>query len=123
MAMQCFAKIGEIISLANGFLRSSSGAGINGWFERLNGRLGVGSAHRVTLNSHDIERAVDSYRQVGERRFLAARRFNHHPLVKRDRAVGASHVIIAVERELCRAVLAVMGAQHRNFHSPRRKRY
>jgi hypothetical protein len=31
-AMQCFAKIGEIISLANGFLRSSSGAGINGRF-------------------------------------------------------------------------------------------
>jgi hypothetical protein len=79
--MQCFTKIGEIISLANDFLRSSFGAGINGWFGWLNGKLGTGSGHRVTLNSHDIERAEDSDRQVGERRFLAALIFDHHPLV------------------------------------------
>jgi len=29
-AMQCFAKIDKLISLANGFLRSSPWAGING---------------------------------------------------------------------------------------------
>jgi len=57
MAMQCSAKIGKLISLANGFLRSSSGAGINGRFGWLNGKLGVGSGNRVILNSHDVVRA------------------------------------------------------------------
>jgi hypothetical protein len=38
--MQCFAKIGEPISLANGFLIGSSSAGIYGWFGQLNGKLG-----------------------------------------------------------------------------------
>jgi len=56
-AMQCFAKIGKFISSANGFLRGSSGAGINGRFGRLNGKLGVGSGHKVILNSHDVVRA------------------------------------------------------------------
>jgi hypothetical protein len=62
MAMQCFAKIGDIIFWANDFLRSSFGAGINGWFGPLNGELGVGSGHRVTLNSHDIEPAENNDR-------------------------------------------------------------
>lgn len=55
-AMQCLAKIGKLISLANCFLGSSSVAGINGRFGRLDGKLGVGSGLRVILNSRDIER-------------------------------------------------------------------
>jgi hypothetical protein len=46
MAMQCFTKIGEIVSLANGFLRSRFGAGTNGWFGWLNGKLGIGVSAR-----------------------------------------------------------------------------
>jgi hypothetical protein len=40
-AMQCFVKIGEIISLANNFSRERPSAGINGRFGRLNGKFGV----------------------------------------------------------------------------------
>jgi hypothetical protein len=56
MAMQCFAKIGKFISLANGFSRSSSEAELNGRFGWLNGMLGVSSGHNVILNNHDIAR-------------------------------------------------------------------
>jgi hypothetical protein len=56
MAMQCFAKIGKFISSANGFLRDSSGVEINGRFGRLNGKLGVGSYHRIILNRRDVVR-------------------------------------------------------------------
>jgi hypothetical protein len=42
--MQYFAKIGEPISLANGFLISSSSAGVYGWFGQLNGKLGQAHA-------------------------------------------------------------------------------
>jgi hypothetical protein len=45
MAMQCFAKIGEPISLANDFLIGSSSAEIFGWFGQLNGKLG--KAHQT----------------------------------------------------------------------------
>jgi hypothetical protein len=55
-AMQCFAKIGKFISSANGFSRGSSVSGINGRFGRLNGKLGVGSGHRVIPDRRDIER-------------------------------------------------------------------
>jgi len=51
MAMQCFAKIGKFISLENGFLRSSSRAGINGWFGRLNGK-GIHSASLKIMGSN-----------------------------------------------------------------------
>jgi hypothetical protein len=54
--MQCFAKIGELISLANGFLRCGSQAGINGRFGRLSGKPNVGLGHRIILNGRDIER-------------------------------------------------------------------
>jgi hypothetical protein len=40
-AMQCFAKIGQIISLANSFSRDGPWAGINGRFGWLNGKFGV----------------------------------------------------------------------------------
>jgi hypothetical protein len=55
-AMQCLANIGRLISLANGFLRSGSRAGINGRFGLPNGKLGVGSGHGITHNSRGIER-------------------------------------------------------------------
>jgi hypothetical protein len=55
-AMQCLAKIGKLISLANCFSSGSSEVGINGRFGRLNGKLGVGSGHRVIPDRRDIER-------------------------------------------------------------------
>jgi hypothetical protein len=55
-AMQCLAKIGKLISLANCFSSGSSEVGINGRFGRLNGMLGVGSGHRVIPDRRDIER-------------------------------------------------------------------
>jgi len=38
MAMQCFANIAKLISLANGFSTNRPGAGISSWFGRLNGK-------------------------------------------------------------------------------------
>lgn len=67
----------------------------------------------MTLNSHDIERAENSDRQVGERRSLTAFIFDHYPLVKRDWAAEAAPALIAMGHELRRAVLAVMAAQYR----------
>jgi hypothetical protein len=66
-AMQRLANIGRLISLANGFLRSGSQAGINGRFGLPNGKLGIGSGHGITHNSRGIERVfrANSNKAIG----------------------------------------------------------